>query len=448
MINKKIIMATGNAKINSVFKEYTGYNVIGSANYSDELDAIVKAKQPEIILATEMLSGDGPLHSTLLKLKSANPTLRIVYIVGSLNLRNPKEVDGLALLILAGICDIVVEPRISIEMIKKAIDNEKTEDDVKHILLASTLTKKVSTRHNNIEFILPREKEDAHKVTNKNLFAISSIKPGTGKSFIAVNLAVAIAQYGVPNKNGEPPRVGIIEADLQNLSLGTLLQVENKEKNIKNAMKKIAEIIDENENLSRDVKKIQEVNEYVKGCFVPFRGNKNLLALVGSQIMFEEFENVNGVHYTYLIESILENFDVVIVDTNSSLTHTTTYPVLKLAQSCYYILNLDFNNARNNARYRDTLIRMGLAEKIRYILNEDITPEMEKMYGEELFFTSAELEKVGFKIDAKIPVIPKPIFLNRLYQGIPIVLDNHKESLSARREILKIANQIYPLKGF
>lgn len=448
MIDKRIVLATGNSRIDDLVKEYTGYNIVGSAKYSDDLEDVVKNLQPEILLVTESIKGNISLHSSLLKIKGNNPQLRIIYVLGELNLKSTKDVDSLALLVLAGIYDIIIEPKISIDMLKRAIDDEKEEEDVKYIYNASSYNKKSNSgKKANIEFVMPKEFEEKDEDLVDNLFAISSVKPGTGKSFISVNLAAAIAEYGKPSKNRKSPKVGLIEADLQNLSLGTLLQIEDKNKNIKKALEKISEILDEEGNLKKDEKKILEVDEYIKNCFVPYSKNKNLLALVGSHITFEELQDINSFHYMYLIDSIIDYFDVLIIDTNSALTHTTTYPMLKKAKACYYVLNLDYNNARNNARYRDTLKRMGLSDKVKYVLNENITKEMEKEYDEKLLFNADSLEKANFKLEAKIPVIPKPIFLNKLYQGIPIVLDKSKKTEEIRREILKVANQIYPLKN-
>ena len=55
---------------------------------------------------------------------------------------------------------------------------------------------------------------------------ISSIKPGCGKSFVSTNVATAIAKFG-DKKDGRQPRVCILEADLQTLSVGTLLSLED-----------------------------------------------------------------------------------------------------------------------------------------------------------------------------------------------------------------------------
>ncbi len=282
-----------------------------------------------------------------------------------------------------------------------------------------------------------------------NLSIISSIKPGTGKSFLSVNVACAIARYGKKTKDGRPPRVALIEGDLQNLSIGTLLQLEDSKKNLKSVMDKISNIVTKEGDFIGNPYQVESVNEYIKSSFLPYGKLKNLECLVGSQLSFEEIEDIVPYYYVYLVEAIAMDFDVVIVDTNSALTHVTTFPLLQMAKNCFYILNLDFNNIRNNTRYRETLRSIGVLDKVKYVLNEDITKEVMKGKKEELIYTSDHLHESGFDLVGKIPLIDKVIFLNRLYNGTPVVLDEgNPYTEPAKRELLKVANEIYPIEGF
>lgn len=130
---------------------------------------------------------------------------------------------------------------------------------------------------------------------------------------------------------------------------------------------------------------------------------QNLEALVGSQLTMSEIEDIKPFHYIYLIEAIVDEYDVIIIDTNSSLAHVTTYPLLRLSNTAYYIINLDFNNVRNNARYKETLKDLDVLDRVKYILNEDIeeTGASNENEGEKLIFTSEHLSQTGFDVDVK-----------------------------------------------
>ena len=149
-----------------------------------------------------------------------------------------------------------------------------------------------------------------------------------------------------------------------------------------------------------------------------------------------------------MISIIQKHFDVIIIDSNSSLNHITTQPLAAMSKRCYYITNLDFNNVKNNIRYLDTLKQNEILDKTKFVLNEDITEDVEGY--ENLQFTAQkikdELEELAF--EAKIPLINKPTFLNCIFEGKPLSLLDTDETLKARYEITKIANQIYPVSNF
>lgn len=448
---KRIIVASGNSTIDVEIRKFEGYDVVRAIEYKNELvDACLK-HEPDILMLGEGLAGQESLMQIMLQLVKDLPNLRIVYLAGHVDLRDEHKVNALGILVMAGVNDIVHERKIGLQSLKNLLDNPKTPEQM------SYLTKRVKDhsakgkKDHLIEFEIPEEENDSEEDVYKNLYVVSSIKPGTGKSFLSTNLATAIATYGV-EKDGRKPRVALIEADLQNLSVGTLLQIEDDKKHLKSVIDKVNTIINENGNLTGSMEETEKANDFIRSCFKPYYRSKNLEALVGSQLTFAEIENVKPYHYIYLIDAIIDQYDVVIVDSNSSLTHVTTYPLLHMAKSCYYVLNLDFNNVRNNVRYKDILNEMGIGQKVRYVLNEDISEQSEfHNFGhelEELIFTADHLDDSDFKLEARIPTIPKTVFLNRLYEGTPVVLDDKKYTLKARYELMKVANQIWPIKNF
>ena len=159
-----------------------------------------------------------------------------------------------------------------------------------------------------------------------------------------------------------------------------------------------------------------------------------------------------SVAYDTLCKARAEGADVVIIDTNSSLAHVSTIPLLQLCSKAYYVLNLDFNNVRNNKRYQKTLQDFGIFDKVKYIINEDIDNEYRRLIGqeplEEIQYDSRAIMDSGFDVVSKIPEIPKEIFLNRLYQAVPIILDETEYTLKARIEISKISKEIWDVDNY
>lgn len=439
---QRMLLASGNDKINAAIIK-KGYKSIGTVLNKGDVFSKCESLNPDILLYGEVLQGEEKSIELLLSVKKAFPKTRIIYLAGQRNLEMDSQLNALGSLVLSGIYDIYHEKTLGAQTLFDLINNPKTLEDVDYL----TAGFKKQNADSNINIQVPEEAAPPNSYDN--VFVISSIKPGTGKSFVSVNLAAGIAKYGVPNKEGKKPRVAILEADLQTLSVGTLLCIEpDNKKNLKTVMDRIGSIISVNGDLIGGRNEIEDVNSYILNCFTEYDRSKNLKALTGSQLTFEEVENIYGFYYIYLIEQIVEHFDVIIVDTNSSLIHASTLPLLSMAKTCYYILNLDFNNVNNNERYRETLRSIGVLDKTKYILNGNIPKHTEEEFGgkyEELLFNDAALSDSVFDVQGKIPKLPEIVFNNRAYSGVPVVLDTEDHTLEARYEILKIANQIYPI---
>lgn len=440
-MEKRVITASGQQEIDASVHKFDGFKVVGGADYKSEVKEQIQKYEPDIVLLGEGLSGQESTTQLILDLSKEFPQLRIIYLSGFVEKKDESRIQSLGILVMSGIYDIVHDDKLSFNSLYNLFKEPRTLEQMQY------LVKQVKTKPAKlVEFVIPEEIEDEDENTYKNVFVISSIKPGTGKSFLSSNIATAIASSGI-EVNGRKPRVAIIEADLQNLSIGTLLQIEDEKKHLKSAIDKISTIVNENGTLTGDLEDVEKVDEYIRSCFHPYPKVKNLEALVGSQLSFGQLEKVKPYHYAYLIESVAKKFDIVIVDTNSSLSHVTTYPLLQMAKSCYYILNLDFNNIRNNNRYKEVLREIGVLDKVRYVLNEDYVPE-DNTEVEDLIFTAEHIDDSDFKLESRIPQLPKPVFLNRLYEGTPVVLDEDDATLKTRYEILKVANQIWPIKDF
>lgn len=435
---KKVLLATGLPELDLAISKIQGYDYIKSSiSYKKDLMDATYSFKPDILVVTERLSGTELLTGILVSVKQAYPKVRIIYLAGEVNMSDVNKVSKLGAMVMAGIYDIITDRVVNRGVIENALSFEKSFSDVEYLLKYFADKKRDSGASFMYEDEEALEEEDVDYY--ENVYMISSVKPGTGKTFIAVNLATAVAEFG-RTKKGTKPKVALIEADLQTLSVGTVLAIEDSKNNLKTVLDKIAKIVSaEDGKVSKDEGKVRETDEYILNTFKPYAKCSNLYALVGSEIALDELKNVSPFYYTYLLNVVAKNFDVVIIDSNSSLYHVTTAPLVLSSKWCYYVMNLDYNNVKNNQRYIETIKGNGFYEKVRYILNEDLTGV--KSCGERLEFDSNVLEE-SFKLEAKVPMIDKIIAMNRMWQATPIVLDNTDYTLKARYEISKVANQI------
>lgn len=442
----KVLAATGIPLCDDDLKRQPNMEVM-TCNLKGELPYLVEQFMPQIVIVSDQISGEENVIKMILDLKNKYHYLRFIYLAGNVSMKDTARLDALGMLVLVGIYDIIISSSINIDIILDAIEHPKKEQAVRY-LTKNLLDEKKEIDNNigGLNYEIYNEEEPTDNII-PNLFAFTSIKPGTGKSFLSVNSACAIAKYG-KNK----PKVALIEADMMTLSVGTLLSIDEKSGNLKTVMQAISTIFDKGV-LTGDTERKRKVNKIIKNTMVPYKNIPNLHVLVGSSITPEEMDALNVIpeYFAYIIDALKDEYDYVIIDTNSSIFHVSSFAILRRAKTCYYILNLDFNNVRNNIRYAGALKEIGIFHKVKYVLNENIenTKEFEYMgVGiEELNFTSQELEDKYFDLVAKIPSLPKTVFLNRLYEGTPVVLDKNGISYTnkAKLEILKIVSEISEL---
>jgi len=455
---KRVLLATSEPKLNEAIKKNVnnfGIEIIGIADNELVFQSCLKQNIPDIILISKRFEFNNlSVVDYIIRLHNNLPNIRIIYLAGQLNDFDVIKQKELMKLIESGIYDIYTEKVISMPLIKQMLAFSKKYEDVAHLnQIKGELPDYQEFDEIEIEDDNPDDEIididiDFNKVYD-NVIVVSSIKPGTGKTFISSNLAMALSKNGTRKPNQERPKIAYIEADLQNLSVGTILALKNQKNYLKEVLTAIGSLFDENNKIHVTLNKKKQVDDLILNSFQQYMSVKDLYSLAGSHFLPQEILKIKDVYYNYLIDVVSQNFDIVIIDTNSSLTNTTSLPLLNLCKYAFFIINLDYNNIKNNGRYQKYLTEIGLRDKIFYILNEDIQLENRSLLGiptfEDLICDSELLEKTGLKLLGKIPAIPKEIFFNRLYDGRPIILDNTEFTLKTRLEISKIANNIWPL---
>lgn len=439
MVN--LVLATGSSIIDDmIMKKIARAKFSNTCVTQDLAIRELEKMKSGIIIISSMLKTTNSIYNFIHEIREEFPEFRIIFLCGEDNPKDIVKVTNIASIVRNGVYDIIPGKSVKMHLIQSCIDNPMQLKDVSFYIERSDELEKKKTIAVNIE--IEAEDDEVEEKDEGKLIAISSIKPGTGKSFVTVNMAMGLAKYGI-KKNGKRPRVAVIEGDLQTLSVGTLLKIQNKEKNLKTVMDKIDSLLDEKGNVIADKIAIEEAEKFIMSSFLKTDLADNLFALVGSELSYEEASKIKFIHYSFLLDLIVDKFDIVIFDTNSLLNHASTMPAFAKAKYIYYILNLDYNNVKNNARYRKDLKNYGLLNKIRYILNEDLT---DYKSDDDLVFDSRDIESFGFHLSGKIPIINKVQFLNAISNGTPIVTIDDDSLAKIRYELLRISNEVWEIE--
>lgn len=428
----KVLIVTGAKQITGFFTkpEFRDYRIVETlTNMDDALKYLHGTEEkPDIMLVVDGTPSSSGISATdmILAVHREFPTIRPVYITGEVSPADTQKCAALGSLVRAGVYDLLMGSRLTGERILNALNVLGKYEDVKYLLNYTTAKESESAMAGN---------------GYRNVIACYSIKPGSGKSMLAINLAVGIARFGQKKKTGQPPRVAIIDGDLTGLSVGSLLHAENPQFNLREALKQAGSVIDADGNLIGTPEELEIVKSNIRRCFVHYPKVQNLYALVSSNISFDDLENVNPYQFYYLIQCVYSAFDVVVIDMNSSLDHRTTGPIFELASHIYCLIDPDYNNIKNNLRYQKQIEELGIADKIQYVLNKDIPEEKLFAYTQDLDYAISEFDNIGLDITNKIPIADTSVISNRNFRGIPLVLDTSPATREIKRALLRICNE-------
>lgn len=291
-----------------------------------------------------------------------------------------------------------------------------------HILVDNVNQFNENIHYNKSEENQVQENENAKRYQESQnnrmakIITISSPKPGSGKSFIASNIAVALADKDY--------KVCLIEGDFQTTSVYNNFKVEiNPKYNIYTAIKFVKNImINENKNiLDFSTDNHREVLKFLQQCILK-KYNISILAM--PHVDINHLEEVDANIYYYLINLLGHHFNYLIIDSNSSLSHETTIPILALSDKIIYLITLNENSIKNAANYKLTINQLG--EKVNIANLNDKFYEVLNESSKDSFYKN-KIQKIknskSFNIVGEISEINKKDFNFAIDNGKPLYLE-------------------------
>ena len=249
---------------------------------------------------------------------------------------------------------------------------------------------------------------------NGVVLAVHGLAGGVGATTIAVNMAWELANI---DKN-DPPRVCILDLDLQNGSVATYLDLPRRES--------VYEMITDTENMDKEAF-MQAMVQYEEKLFV-LTSPAEMLPL--DIITSEDVQRI--------IDAAKANFDYVVIDMPSTVVQWTEV-VLHSAHVYFAPMELDMRSAQNALRLIRALKSEELPfEKLRYVLNR--APKFTDMSGKSRVKRLAE--SLDIVVEVLMPDGGKPV-VDAGDNGVPLASSAGKNPL--RKEILKLATSVHEL---
>lgn len=251
------------------------------------------------------------------------------------------------------------------------------------------------------------------KVVKQQIVTFWSAKPGTGKTFLAVNTAIALARSGA--------RVVLVDGDILNLSVGVHLNLMDEKKTLEKALK------------------CDHVNE-IEHCLIFHPRFPSLAVLSGSDhCRPENYCSVTRENVERLLEYLKTKFDVIIFDTASDIQTVTTFVALHQATRIVLLTNQDYAQVFATKRIFSLLRRLNLPQDKYYLV---INGELENCK----LTRSMVGNMLGIQVSQVIPFLPLQV-LNSIFDSDPLVLQTNNDTLLMRQQIQGLADELFPVSS-
>lgn len=280
---KKIITAMGNPQLNIKLKEINKYEIVSKdIQYQEALFEILDNKKDvEILILSELLSGEINIKEFILNIKKIIPSIEIILFLEKEN----EELKNF--LISKGIFKIYLNNELSMEEIINIIDNLNinSNEDIREEI---KILKEMISKENNNK--LEKKQKIKEKINKKNnnqningkIISISGLY-GSGKSIISAIL-------GVYFKNKKIKTL-IIDFDIFNNSISTIFGVKKVPKNI------------------------NKENIVFESLII--KRNKYLDLVCGIEFFFNNDNKIDDYKLKELFNKIKNKYDLIIIDTSS-----------------------------------------------------------------------------------------------------------------------------------
>lgn len=245
-----------------------------------------------------------------------------------------------------------------------------------------------------------RREYSAEKTPDAKVLSVFSTKGGSGKTTVAVNLAVALAQLG--------KKVALMDLDLQFGDVGIFMNIPRCDT--------ISDLAGE---------KTLSTASVASYLFSHESGIKVLCAPVSPELA----ELVKPEHITAIFAALKPSFDFVIADLAPSLDDSSI-TALEQSDTIYFVTNPEIPTLKNTRTCMGILKSLGFEEKLQLVLNREGDPYVSRRDVQQ----SLEMEPV-----LCVPCEQKTAS-SSMNRGIPAVICSPRAKMS--KSIISFAEDI------
>ena len=358
---KNIITALCNPLLNNKLRTEKEFNILtNDIQYQEGIFEIIENnKEINYLILSELIPGQYDIKKLIEKIKEKNNSIKIILILEN----EKKELENY--LYLKGIYKIFYNNKIEINDIIYLIKNDLIENEkiiqelenLKNILIKNNINinngenlinkkeinnyedKKINNILNKTKNNILNKKQN-NKIINKKIISILGTG-GVGKSIITINIANLLKENNY--------KVLILDFDVLNNSLNTILGVDKYPEKIKNKILK-NDLINNKINIKELILKI----------------NKNIDLISGINLIFDYKYKISSSKIKNILEELIEKYDYIIIDNSAE---------------CFfdYTKNIIINSDINIFLVEGNLTEIKKAKRMLEIYNNEWKIEKEKI---------------------------------------------------------------------
>jgi len=337
-------------------------SVVGEAENGDEALKMAETLHPDVVLMDINMPGmDGIMASEAISNQMPDTAIVIISIQG--------EPEYLKKAMAAGARDYLVKPFTSSDL----ADTIRRVSNTYKMRAARSVTPPVNAAP-------PEPNPQAKKV-----LTLFSSKGGVGRTTIACNLAVSIAQEN-------QKKVALVDFDLQGGDVTVMLNLSPRGT--------IAELVQEEDRMEFSL-----VNSYL----APHMSG---LKILPAPLQPEQAEVITAGHVEEILTLLKTNFDIVIVDT-SPLFNDLNLSILEIASDILLICTRDLPSIKHVKTDLEVLDTLSLSGKVKLVVNQSTLD-----YGIKI----SDLENSLSASPAAILPYDEKTVLSSINKGHPFVL--------------------------
>ncbi len=243
-----------------------------------------------------------------------------------------------------------------------------------------------------------------------DIIAVYSPQGGAGKSMLSANLAVAMSK--IMGEGGTAPRIALVDLNLQFGDIDLMLNLSPQ-----NTIAGLAQ------------KGHGGIDAELLEQYLTLHTESGLRVLVAPSTP-QYAESITVYTVEQVVETLRENYDIIIVDTPSQL-QDTTLAVLDAAKMIILLTSLDLLALHKTRTALEMLRQLYAPEKIQVVLNRA---------NSDVGISLADVENVlGVPMRAQIPSDGK-VVVTSINEGKPFVLFNAQTVIA--RQIIKLAMEL------